>query len=1013
MEWLKKNLAKPEIQYRPELRWWLAEGFHTDETLKKDIDLIHGTGFGAIEFLAMDEHGTDHSRYGWGSEEWVHDSRLILSEAAGRRLGVSFTSGTNWATANLVTILPDDKSASKELNFSFETIGPGQSRRGPLNRVEIPQSSVRDLVFVAVTAGKRLSRTDLGAVLDKESLVVLTDKVKEGCLEWTAPDDGIYELLTFWLHGTGQTSTPAKGLAYTVNYMDRYGVDALTDYWDKAVLTPELRALIKENGRVQMYMDSLELVTYGNGGQFWGYTLLDEFKKRRGYDLTSYLPYIVRPNKRMTIGPRTYYYDSPDSEFNEKLRNDLCQVQTELYQDNMLKPFREWLHKAGMTLRAEVSYGMPFEISLPGRYVDGIETESLEFASQPESFRHFSGLAFLFNKPYSSETGAARHNYMLPLNFYNQMIFTQFACGVSRTVLHGYSSIAGADSSTYWPGHEGMLPIYSERFNCRQPAWRHYNDWTDMLARFQMILRRGVPKRDILMLRLDYYFNNLVPFISGISEKVMYETMYLRGHEGLYWRDMDLQDSGYSWDYAAPQLLEEPGVDVEDCEINPQGPGYRALIIYQEGLPLSSAKKILQWAKKGLKIILVNGVTEMIRNEIYVTHRKAACKTPYHDNLDGELEKVIEELKKEPAVRVLDDQKETLKTLVQMGIKPRAGFEEPNAKILTFMREDEKTKYVYVYHYMYTDNKALRTAESPAAENGPLSFKLRVEGEGVSYLVDCWQNKIEGLGCYGYRDGYTEVPLTVAPGEALVVAIEKDKKEFHAVESNGYQVRKIDGKPALKVFSSGKYTVELNDGRTEEKELTVPETIDLEEWELIVEDWNEGEKKVIEEDRGLGYVTKEVYYETKKTTINIGKTKLKSWREIEGVGPEVSGIGYYTVKFRLPESYGEKNGAVLKIGSTCGNSAAVYVNGKKTSGIDYARLETDISDLLSEGENTIKVEVSSTLNNRLVARHYFDTIIDRHGPLIHGKPRIVPFAVQDYGMIGKVSVRFYTLIEVH
>ena len=95
MEWLRKNLAQPEIEYWPEVRWWLAEGFHTDETLKRDIDLIHHAGFGAIEFLAMGEEGADDSRYGWGSEEWVHDSRGVIGEAARRRLGVSVTSGTN------------------------------------------------------------------------------------------------------------------------------------------------------------------------------------------------------------------------------------------------------------------------------------------------------------------------------------------------------------------------------------------------------------------------------------------------------------------------------------------------------------------------------------------------------------------------------------------------------------------------------------------------------------------------------------------------------------------------------------------------------------------------------------------------------------------------------------------------------------------------------------------------------------------------------------------------------
>ena len=48
-------LAKPSIEYRPEVRWWLAEGLHTDETLRYEIDTAHKLGFGGMEFLAMDE----------------------------------------------------------------------------------------------------------------------------------------------------------------------------------------------------------------------------------------------------------------------------------------------------------------------------------------------------------------------------------------------------------------------------------------------------------------------------------------------------------------------------------------------------------------------------------------------------------------------------------------------------------------------------------------------------------------------------------------------------------------------------------------------------------------------------------------------------------------------------------------------------------------------------------------------------------------------------------------------
>ena len=32
----QENLKNPDIQYWPDVRWWLAEGFHTDETLTQE-----------------------------------------------------------------------------------------------------------------------------------------------------------------------------------------------------------------------------------------------------------------------------------------------------------------------------------------------------------------------------------------------------------------------------------------------------------------------------------------------------------------------------------------------------------------------------------------------------------------------------------------------------------------------------------------------------------------------------------------------------------------------------------------------------------------------------------------------------------------------------------------------------------------------------------------------------------------------------------------------------------------
>ena len=70
-----------EMDYKPEARWWLAEGSHTDQTLIESIHELYDSGFGALEFVTLDESAyLDDATYAWGSEEWIHDSHLIVEE---------------------------------------------------------------------------------------------------------------------------------------------------------------------------------------------------------------------------------------------------------------------------------------------------------------------------------------------------------------------------------------------------------------------------------------------------------------------------------------------------------------------------------------------------------------------------------------------------------------------------------------------------------------------------------------------------------------------------------------------------------------------------------------------------------------------------------------------------------------------------------------------------------------------------------------------------------------------
>ena len=46
---LSDKYGNPKIENRTEVRWWMAEGGHTDETLEEEVQAIYDAGFRGIE----------------------------------------------------------------------------------------------------------------------------------------------------------------------------------------------------------------------------------------------------------------------------------------------------------------------------------------------------------------------------------------------------------------------------------------------------------------------------------------------------------------------------------------------------------------------------------------------------------------------------------------------------------------------------------------------------------------------------------------------------------------------------------------------------------------------------------------------------------------------------------------------------------------------------------------------------------------------------------------------------
>ena len=181
-----------------------------------------------------------------------------------------------------------------------------------------------------------------------------------------------------------------------------------------------------------------------------------------------------------------------------------------------------------------------------------------------------------------------------------------------------------------------------------------------------------------------------------------------------------------------------------------------------------------------------------------------------------------------------------------------------------------------------------------------------------------------------------------------------------------------------KILESGTETLTLSNQNTVTVTTgQVAQPITLSKWDLSVESWTEGEKPT----------------ETNKTVLQVGTIDgLKPWNKIPGL-EKVSGIGRYTTTVSLDQGWEQGSGALIRLGDVV-DSYQIEVNGNL---VPASQIDTtiDIGKYLKAGENTITVEVASTLLNAVLDAH----ALDGRNP-------------DEYGMMGPVTLTPYRVTEI-
>jgi hypothetical protein len=336
---------------------------------------------------------------------------------------------------------------------------------------------------------------------------------------------------------------------FVLDHYDRSAVDAYLN----AVGEPLLQALAA-NPPHAIFSDSLEV--YGSD---WTPKFLEEFRRRRGYDLA--------PNLFSLAG---------NDEKSAAVRHDWGQTLTELVDENYLTPVREWAARHHTLFRSQ-TYGTPPVTLSSNALVDLAEGEGWQWR-QFSNTRWASSANHLYHRAItSSETWTWLHSPVFratPLDLKAEADL-HFLEGVNQIIGHGWP---------YSPpeaGEPGWHFYAAAALNPHNPWWIVMPDVAAYLQRVSFLLRQGEPVADVaIYLPTDDAYARFTPGHASVSQ-LMNE---LIGPNLI----PQVLDAGYNFDF------------IDDAAIARNGIPYRILILPGvERIPLATLRSINAYATRG------------------------------------------------------------------------------------------------------------------------------------------------------------------------------------------------------------------------------------------------------------------------------------------------------------------------------------------------------------------------------------------------------------------------------
>lgn len=606
-----QDIAWPEvgIDAKPASRWWWMGSAVNEEDLTRNLEQYAAAGMGTMEITPIyGVQGNDANDIPFLSSEWMRMLGHTEREASRLGMQIDMNTGTGWPFGGPEVDIED--AACKLFVAEYRLKGGERLAR----KVEVPDA--RQLPYA------RLER--LMAFSDAGRCVDLTAKVKEGMLDWKAPE-GSWRLIAAFCGKTLQKVKRAApgGEGYVMNHFSARAVSNYLGRFERAFAGQLPDVAVSSagnafNGMPVAYPHNFFNDSYEVYKADWTEGLFDEFLARRGYKLEEHLPEFLADGER--------------TDESRRIVSDYRETLGELLQENFTRQWTDWAHRHGSKTRNQ-AHGSPGNLidlyatvdipecegfGLSDFGIRGLRKDSLTRPNDSDlsMLKYASSAAHIAGKPYtSSETFTwLTEHFRTSLSQCKPDIDLMFVSGVNHTFFHGTTySPAGAA----WPGWKFYATVDMSPTNS---IWRDAPAFFQYISRCQSFLQMGQPDNDFLVYLPVYDMWN-----EQEGRLLMFDIHKMAQRAPRFIEAVHrINDAGYDMDYISDNFI-RTAVCRDGKIVTSGGTAYKALVIPGARLmPEDVLKKLLNLAKEGATVVFLDRYPEDVPGFGNVEKRRKA-----------------------------------------------------------------------------------------------------------------------------------------------------------------------------------------------------------------------------------------------------------------------------------------------------------------------------------------------------------------------------------------------------